>query len=94
MSPRYTVIWRRYLVDRVLAEVVVQAMQRGENVQAITQAMAEVDRLLSLQPEEQGESRADYERVLIVSPLTVTFEVFEEEHIVAVIKVRYSPPRQ
>ncbi len=69
-------------------------MERGEDVSAITAAMTEIDRLLAADPEGSGESRADFERVLIVSPLTITFEVHGEERIVYVLRARYSPHRR
>ena len=93
MKQRYTVIWKRSLIEKDLANYVVEAMAQGGDVQAITRAMAAIDRLLSDRPESQGESRADFERVLIVPPLTVTFEVQEEEHIAYILRARYSRPR-
>ncbi|MGH7127176.1 MAG: hypothetical protein ACREJB_07500 [Planctomycetaceae bacterium] len=55
--------------------------------------MNEIDRLLGGRPETQGESRGDFERILIVPPLVVTFEIHEEERIVVVLRARYSPRR-
>jgi hypothetical protein len=42
---------------------------------AITTATYDIDRKLSFSPEKTGESREPGTRVLIVSPLTVTFHV-------------------
>ncbi len=89
MSPRYTVIWKRALIERKIAALVVELMEQGGDVQAVTRAMAEIDHRLEYDPETQGESRADYERVLMVSPLSVTFEVHEEERIVYVLRATY-----
>jgi hypothetical protein len=93
MNGTYRVIWRRELSDRLLVEFVVQAMQRGEDVNAITQAVNTIDQLLSTRPESRGESRTEYERVLIVPPLTATYEVHEEEQVVFVIGLHYHPLR-
>jgi hypothetical protein len=90
----YTVIWRHVLQAK-LAELYVTAREQGQDAGAITRAVAEIDRLLRTQPGTRGESRADQERVLFVPPLTVTFEVHEEERIVYVLTVhRPRPPRK
>jgi hypothetical protein len=93
MNPRFTVIWKRSLIETDLAGFVVRAKERGEDVGAITKAMVLIDRFLASDPEAVGESRADFERVLIVAPLTVTYEVHEEKQIVYVLSVRYVPRR-
>ncbi len=91
MTSRFTVIWKRSLIEKDLASYVAEAMEKRGNVGAITRAMTEIDRLLSQRPESEGESRANFERVLIVPPLTVTYEVHEDEQIVYVLRSRYSP---
>lgn len=91
MTFRYTVIWKRSVIEKDLASYVVEAMEKPGDVGAITRAMTEIDRLLGQRPETEGESRANFERVLIVPPLTVTYEVHEDEHIVYVLRSRYSP---
>lgn len=93
MSPRFRVIWKHSVIERTLAAIVVRAMERGEPVAAITAAMAEIDQRLERDPDNEGESRGEHERVLIVSPLTVTFEVHSEEQIVFVLTARYRPRR-
>jgi hypothetical protein len=93
MNGKYKVVWRRHLIDIQLARFVVTAMQRGESVAAITAAMNEIDRLLSENPQRQGESRPNFERILIASPLAVDFEVHEGERIVYVLRARYAPKR-
>jgi len=94
MSSRYVVIWRRVLIERWLASIVADAMETGESVDAFTTAMAEVDRRLTINPNDEGESRADYERYLFVAPLGITFEVHDEERIVYVLRARYVRPRR
>ena len=91
MNIRYRVIWKRSIIDIAFPAFLAKAEQRGDDVNAIARAMSEIDQLLAFEPEEQGESRENYERVLIVSPLSVTFEVFEEESIVVILGARYSP---
>jgi len=91
MNTPFTVIWKRSVIEKTLASFVLAAMEQGEDISAITAAMTEIDRLLAADPERSGESRADFERVLIVSPLTVTFEVHEEERIAYVLRARYAP---
>jgi len=60
MSTPYTVIWKRSVIEKSLASFVLAAMERGEDVSAITAAMTEIDRLLATDPEGSGESRADF----------------------------------
>jgi hypothetical protein len=85
----YTVIWKRHLVEKQLAEYVVSAMEQGKDIAPITTAMSRIDHLLKTDPQTRGESRADYDRVLIVPPLTVTFEVHEDERIVYILTLHY-----
>jgi hypothetical protein len=93
MSPLFRVIWRRRLVEVDLAGFVVTAMERDDDVEDITAAMNEIDRLLGSNPENFGESRDDFERVLIVSPLAIDYEIHQEERIVYVLRARYTPRR-
>lgn len=93
MKGEYTVIWRHYLIESLLAGFVVSAMEQGQDVNAISDAMAEIERRLAQDPQTEGESRANFERILICSPLAVDFEVHEEERIVQVLRLRYSPRR-
>jgi hypothetical protein len=93
MNGNYRVIWRRELSDRRLADIVVRTMERGDDVNAITEAVSTIDRLLATRPESCGESRSEYERVVIIEPLTATYEVHEEEKIVFVIDLHYHRPR-
>ena len=86
---QFTVIWRRHLVERKLAEYVVSAIEQGKDIAPITTAMSTIDQLLATDPQTKGESRADFDRVLIVPPLTVTFEVHEEERIVYILSLHY-----
>jgi hypothetical protein len=86
----YTVIWLHKLIDQVAA-FYVEAREQGGDTAAITQAFAQIDSLLETNPTTCGESRDNQERVLIVSPLSVHFEIHEDERSVVVTTVRYSP---
>jgi hypothetical protein len=70
------------------------ARESGGDTDAITQAVARIDSALLGNPAIQGESRDHYERILFMVPLSVHFEVYEDERIVLVTSVRYHPPRQ
>jgi hypothetical protein len=93
MNSRFRAVWGRSVIERHVATFVVQAMERGHDVTAITDAMNEIDRILGADPAVAGESRDDLERVLIVSPLSVDFEVHDEEQLVYVLRARYAPRR-
>lgn len=58
---------------------------------ALARAAADIELRLSDQPSEEGESREGTERVLIVNPLTVTFEVFENSQTVMIYEAVYHP---
>jgi hypothetical protein len=55
---------------------------------AITKATAEIERVLAINPAEQGESREGSDRVLFVPPLAIDFEVNESRRVVRILKVR------
>jgi hypothetical protein len=85
----FTEIWRRRLIEQDLAGFVVAALERGDSSTPITAAMNEIDQLLAANPEGQGESRDPFERILIVPPLAVEYEIHDEERIVYVLRARY-----
>ncbi len=89
MSKKFTVIWRRSLVEVEIAELVVSLMEKGKALDAVTKAMSTIDQLLSGSPELRGESRGDLERVLIVPPLTVIYEIHDDENIVYILSAYY-----
>jgi hypothetical protein len=68
-----------------LATVWVQADSAAR--QAITAATHTIDQQLRNNPDKQGESRGDEERVLFVPPLGVTFEVDSAQHIVSIYHI-------
>ena len=78
----HTVIWVAAAARR-LASLWNNSTRRQE----ITAASDEIDRLLRRDPENQGESREDDLRILLVPPLGVTFKVDSPNRIVHVLDV-------
>jgi hypothetical protein len=74
-----------------IARFFVTALEQGQDANAISRAVATIDNFLAREPETCGESRGEYERVMIVSPLRVSFEIHEDERVVFVLGVGYSP---
>jgi hypothetical protein len=85
------VLWRRRLIEHDIASYVTAAMGQGDDVAPTTAAMNEIDRQFASHPETCGESREDCERLLIVPPLAVAYEVHEEERVVDVLRGRLLP---
>lgn len=92
MKPAYTVIWKRSVVKRDLASIVLREMQEGRPIAPITRAMDELDRRLAANPELEGESRDGMQRILIELPLAVTYETRVDDRIVVIRSVRHIPP--
>jgi len=76
---KYTVIWRP-TAERKLAEL----WNSDQDRKAITDAANALDALLRSSPLEIGESRAGNSRVLTVFPLSLYYDVYEEDKLVAV----------
>lgn len=55
--------------------------------QAITSATHQIDQRLRVDPTSQGESRPEGRRILLVSPLGITFRVEPEREAVSVVRV-------
>jgi hypothetical protein len=89
----YRVIWRRVVVEGRIAEFMLDLGARGESTEPLFLAMNRVDQLLAGDPNNVGESRADFERVYFEPPLLVTFEVHDDERLVFVLRARYVRPR-
>ena len=80
----YTVRWSRRALD-ALAEIwLANPGQRAE----INQAAASIDRLLRVNPEEQGESRDNDRRILFMPPLVVIFRVDDANRTVRILRIR------
>ena len=78
---RLTVTWHPSASDE-LAEIWLGATDRA----AVTEAAATVDRLLAEDPQTKGEEFYG-DRLLVVSPLAITFSVNETDRIVQVLQV-------
>ena len=79
---KYTVLWVRR-AEAKLAQIWSEAADRT----AVTHAANSLDTELGNDPEKCGESRANGERILIVSPLAVTFRDETDDRIVRVVDV-------
>jgi hypothetical protein len=78
----YTVIWKRE-AERRLATIWLGSTDRP----AITQAANQIDQQLRRDPDDQGESRPDGRRILLVPPLGVLFKVQPLDRVVTVVAV-------
>lgn len=95
MNPAsYRVIWKRSATEIQVADIVTGLMERGEPVGPVTRAMARLDQLLTADPNNVGESRPNFERILTESQLTIRFAVHDDERLVYVLSVAYTPPRR
>jgi hypothetical protein len=86
----YRVVWRRRLRN-ALHNAAFYAYEKGRDADALRQAAADIELALSDNPAELGESREGAERVVIISPLSVTYEVFETSQAVMIYEVIYHP---
>jgi hypothetical protein len=79
---RFTVLWSKKAENR-LAELWLAAADRG----SLTAAANGIDRLLRDDPDQQGESRPNGERILLIAPLGVVFRVGAADRIVTVLRI-------
>lgn len=86
----YRVVVRERVANNI-ASVTFLAFEMGSDGRVIARAADEILLRLSDEPAAEGESRAGAERVLIVAPLTVVFEVFEDSRAVLVYDAVYYP---
>ena len=84
----YRVVWLNYALGQ-LAAVYRACLVIGTGADAVVRASAAADRLLAPNPTGVGESRAGNERVLIEGPLTIYYEVHDDEQVVIVTSVVY-----
>jgi hypothetical protein len=86
---KFTVVWvpaaERELMELWLA---------GSNRADVNHAADEIDRRLAIDPLDEGESRSEGRRVLILAPLVVTYRVRNADKIVQVTHVRHFKPRR
>lgn len=60
---------------------------------AITEAMSRFEVQLLTNPLDAGESRSGHKRIAFEPPLTIVYEVHEDERTAIVIRAMYTPPR-
>ena len=77
-----TVLW----VPSAEQELVAIWLEHGDR-DRVTAAADEIDRRLRRDPENQGESREEGLRILLVAPLGVDFEIRAEDRKVQVLSV-------
>ncbi len=82
----FTVLWKPNAAS-LLAEIWLDAPDK----RAVTAAADTIDLLLKNNPLDQGESRGDNLRILIVEPLAVLYDVQEDDRTVTVLSVRHVP---
>jgi hypothetical protein len=75
----YTVVWRPS-AERALADLWTGAEDR----QTVTNSANAMDASLRNAPLEVGESRVASTRILTISPLSVYYDVFEDDRLVVV----------
>ena len=84
---KYTVIWTMHAQTQ-MADHWVNSV--SELRRRITQAVSQIDRELSINPQFVGESRAGADRIMFASPLVAIFEVLPDDRMVRVLTVRLS----
>ena len=82
----YRVVWRKRSFH-YLDQLHFALLEMDGDVAGFERAWHEIELRLSDNPTGVGESRDDNERVLIVNPLTVLFEVFEEQGTVIIYRL-------
>ena len=64
---------------------------RAASPQEVADASGRIDTLLTNDPQTVGEERADGRRVVVLPPLTITFEVSVEDRKATIVSLRYTP---
>ena len=64
---------------------------RAAHPQEVADASDRIDALLKVDPHTVGEERRDGLRVIVLFPLTVVFEVSEEDRRATIVSIRYTP---
>ena len=87
----FRVKWRQRALDE-LADIWTQA--NSAERKAITAASHEIDRRLSRDPAQEGESRSGGRRLTFEPPLSVVFQLEANGQTVTVLRVRRLPKRK
>jgi plasmid stabilization system protein ParE len=85
----YTVHWKP-TAENQLAAIWESAADRAR----VTAAANEIDRLLRLAPNQQGESRTAGRRIMFALPLCVRYRIYENRRTVVVSTVAYIQRRR
>jgi hypothetical protein len=83
---RYTVA-STPLANHQLADI----WLRAANPQDVTDASDRIEAALRNDPDRLGELRRDGRRVIVLPPLSVTFEVSVDDRRVTIVSIRYRP---
>lgn len=86
----YHVVWRQRVL-RNLHVFKFRLLHDAYDTDELDLATAEINARLARNPADEGESRSDPERVLIVHPLSVMYEVFEDAGVVIVYEMILYP---
>jgi len=89
----YRVVWRLRVRRKIDAFAFILG-ETGRDPEHLLRAAEEVESRLSFDPLIEGESRSETERVLIVHPLSVRYEVYEDQQVVLIYSGVYYPRRQ
>jgi hypothetical protein len=89
----YRVVWRLQVRRNIDAFAFI-LRETGRDPDRLLRAVDEIEFRLSASPLTEGESRDDSERVLIVHPLSVRYEVFEAPQVVVIDSAVYYPRRR
>jgi len=76
---KYTVVWLAVALDELA-----RLYNDAPNRELVTAASNRIDRLLSRDPEEVGESRSNGRRILLEAPLGVIYTVRADDRLVEV----------
>ncbi|HLJ12790.1 MAG TPA: type II toxin-antitoxin system RelE/ParE family toxin [Planctomycetaceae bacterium] len=81
---KFTVVWKPR-AETQLAKIWTETDDRS----SITKAANEIDARLRASPETFGESRSAKDRIAIVRPLSVVYQVHEQDRLVVVLSIKY-----
>lgn len=82
----YTVVWKPNARDR-LAEIWIAAADRN----AVTSAANRIDGQLRRDPHNHGEARDERARIVIVPPLAIVYDIYDDDRLVCILSVRRPP---
>ena len=83
----YRIVWGPR-ASAMLSVLAFLASEKGRDAEELDRAISEIVGLLSDHPERVGESRGGNERVVIVKPLTATYEIFPDAGVVLIYEAR------